>query len=82
MKQERLELQAQQFTQGGEFSPTLKECYMEGYKQGQKSIIDKASEWLIENFYNHPHEQYLICSEAFYCIEEMVEQFMKAMKEE
>lgn len=53
-----------------------------GVEWAEKTLIDKASDWLIENFYNHPHEQYFICSEAFDCIEEMVEQFMKAMKAE
>lgn len=47
----------------------------------KEEFIEKACYWLIENFYNHPHKQYLICSEAFDCIEEMVEQFMKAMEE-
>lgn len=47
----------------------------------RKRLVDKACEWLYDNFYEHPHEKYFICSEAFDCIEEMVEEFMKAMKE-
>ena len=81
MKQERLELQAQQFTQGGEFSPTLKECYMEGYKQAYISMIEKAEEWLWNNFYEHPHERWLIFSESFDTIEYMIERFKAAMEE-
>lgn len=69
--------------QVGCFRPDLCAAdYIAGAKEERILIIEKACEWLLENLYDHPSEQYLICTESFDCMEEMVEQFMKAMKEE
>ena len=52
-----------------------------GVEWVEKTLIDKASNWLIENFYEHPHERRLICSESFDTIEYMIERFKAAMEE-
>lgn len=33
------------------------DAFEAGVEWAEKALIDKASNWLIENFYNHPHEQ-------------------------
>lgn len=82
MKQEVLKSLAQQFTQGGDFSPTLKECYMEGYKQAQISIIEKVSEWLGNNFVCFVSgAKRGVHSNQFATVDEMVNKFRKAMEE-
>ena len=65
----------------GEALGEITDAFEAGAEWERKRIVEKACDWLIENFYDHPHEQYFICSESFDCIEEMVEQFMKAMEE-
>lgn len=47
----------------------------------KEEFIEKAEEWLWNNFYEHPHERWLICSESFDTIEYMIERFKAAMEE-
>jgi hypothetical protein len=52
----------------------------QGVQEGRKEIIEKACEWLWDNFYEHPHERWLICSESFDTIEYMIERFKASME--
>lgn len=68
------------------------DCFHGGFIDGAKwadanpqfskeEFIEKAEEWLWNNFYEHPHERWLICSESFDTIEYMIERFKAAMEE-
>lgn len=50
-------------------------------KFSKEEFIEKAEEWLWNNFYEDPHERWLICSESFDTIEYMIERFKAAMEE-
>ena len=47
----------------------------------KEEFIEKAEEWLWNNFYEHPHERWFICSESFSTIEYMIKRFKAAMEE-
>ena len=82
MAQEDLVKQkAQEFTSSGEFSPTLTECFIAGAEWGHKRLVEKACEWLYDNFYEHPHEKKFICSETFDTVEDMIAWFQIIMEE-
>ena len=49
-------------------------------QEERKELIEKACEWLLDNFYEHPHERWLICSESFDTIEYMIERFKASME--
>jgi hypothetical protein len=72
---------AQEFASSGEFSPTLTECFIAGAEWEHKRLVDKACEWLYDNFYEHPHEKNFICSENFSTIEDMIAWFQIIMEE-
>lgn len=72
---------AQEFTSSGKFSPTLTECFIAGAEWEHKRLVDKACEWLYDNFYEHPHEKNFICSENFSTIEDMIAWFQIIMEE-
>ena len=52
-----------------------------GAEWAQKFMIERACEWLYNNFYEHPHEKNFICSENFATIEDMVSRFQIIIEE-
>ena len=46
-----------------------------------KRLIEKACDWLYDNFYEHPHEKNFICSENFATVEDMIAWFQIIMEE-
>ena len=44
-------------------------------------IIDKAIEFLLDNFYEHPHEYNFICSESFKGMEDFIDKFKQAIQQ-
>ena len=46
-----------------------------------KRLVEKACDWLYDNFYEHPHEKKFICSENFATIEDMIAWFQIIMEE-
>ena len=55
-------------------------AYQIGAREEHEELIEKACEWLWNNFYEHPHERWLICSESFDTIEYMIERFKASME--
>lgn len=78
---ELVKQKAQEFASKGEFSPTLTECFIAGVESENKRLVDKACEWLYDNFYEHPHEKNFICSENFATVEDMIAWFQIMMEE-
>lgn len=46
----------------------------------KKEVINKALEFINEYFYEHPHCNSLVCTEAFDSLEDFIENFKKAME--
>ena len=46
----------------------------------KKEVINNAIEFIYEYFYEHPHCSYLVCTEAFNSLEDLVKKFKKALK--
>lgn len=78
---ELVKQKAQEFASSGEFSPSLTESFIAGVESENKRLIDKACEWLYDNFYEHPHEKNFICSENFATVEDMIAWFQIIMEE-
>lgn len=65
------------------------EGYENGYKAGQKDIMDKACEWLknnmyVEHIFEHSDDEesvQYVCASACDSVEEFVNKFRKAMEE-
>lgn len=51
--------------------------YNAGLKDGaaitKEELIHNFSNWLYDNFYEHPHEKNFICSEAFKSMDKMID---------
>lgn len=80
-REELVKQKAQEFASSGEFSPTLTECFIAGVECENKRLVDKACDWLYDNFYEHPHEKNFICSESFATVEDMIAWFQIIMEE-
>lgn len=80
-REELVKQKAQEFASSGEYSPTLTECFIAGAESENKRLVDKACDWLYDNFYEHPHEKNFICSENFATIEDMIAWFQIIMEE-
>lgn len=57
------------------------DAFEAGAEWEHKRLVDKACEWLYDNFYEHPHEKKFICSEKFTTIEDMIAWFQIIMEE-
>lgn len=51
--------------------------YMDGENNIKEELINNVSNWLYENFYEHPHEKNFICTESFKSMDKMIENFIK-----
>ena len=52
----------------------------EGLKVADKSMIEKVLTFIFENFYDHPHVNGHICTDAFESLEQMEEEITKLME--
>ena len=50
-------------------------------QSAEETLIDKAIEFLWDNFYEHPHEYNFICSDSFKGMEDFIDKFKEAMEE-
>lgn len=61
------------------------QCFEEGARWADKTILDKASEWLKKNISNYQNLEYNEFQQCFeydgYDIEKMIKDFKKAMEE-
>lgn len=55
-------------------------AYQIGAMEERNQLTEKACEWLWNNFHEHPHERWLICSESFDTIEYMIERFKASLE--
>ena len=49
-------------------------------KWADKTMLEKVSTWLFENFYNNPHVDGIVSSCAFNDVDDMIDNFYKAME--
>ena len=71
---------------GGAFSKMIDELnrnksFEEGAKWADKTMLEKVATWLWENFYNNPHVNGIVSSDAFNNVDDMIDVFFKAMEE-
>lgn len=55
-------------------------CFEEGAKWADKTMIDKASEFITEWFYEHPHIIKMVCSDEFENIDDLINRLKKVME--
>lgn len=48
----------------------------------KKEVIGRALDFINEHFYEHPHCNYLICTESFELLEDFIDNFKEAMEEQ
>ena len=65
----------------GEALGKITDAFEAGAEWGHKRLVEKACEWLYDNFYEHPHEKNFICSENFTSFEDMIAWFQIIMEE-
>ena len=46
-----------------------------------KTMLEKVATWLFENFYDNPHVNGIVSSDAFNNVDDMIDVFLKAMEE-
>ena len=57
------------------------DAFEAGAEWEHNRLVEKACEWLYDNFYEHPHEKKFICSEHFDTVEDMIAWFQIIMEE-
>lgn len=53
----------------------------EAIKWADKTMAEKALDFIYTHFYDHPHVNGHICTDSFESLEEMEEELIKAMEE-
>ena len=81
MEHNELKIQkAQEFVSGGEYSPSLTECFIGGADWERKYLIEKAVKWFEENIVD---DVLISCGNVIKCIDtaEFCEYFRRSMEE-
>ena len=63
------------------FQMNRNHAFEEGAKWADKTMLEKVATWLFENFYNNPHVNGIVSSDAFNNVDDMIDEFFKAMDE-
>lgn len=55
-------------------------CFESGAKWADKTMIEKACEFIAEWFYEHPHTTKMVCSDEFENIDYLINRLKKVME--
>ena len=60
---------------------TVDETFEDAAKWADKTQVERVLKFIFENFYDHPHVNGHICTDAFDSLEELEEELIKVMEE-
>lgn len=58
----------------------INEAFLDGVLWADNTMLEKVATWLWENFYDNPHVNGIVSSDAFNNVDDMTDDFFKAMK--
>ena len=79
MKREEQIKSEANFSYNGNYKELQKQCFIQGAKWADKTMIEKACNWLFKNTYKHVDDSRVHMT--FTYTADMIEKFRKAMEE-
>ena len=80
-REEQIIKAADEYYLGQHFNDIKIFHFVNGAKWADKTMLEKVATWLWENFYNNPHVNGIVSSDAFNNVDDMIDVFFKAMEE-
>lgn len=59
---------------------TVEQVFEDAAKWADKTMVERVLAFIFENFYDHPHANGHICTDAFDSLEELEEELIKVME--